>query len=307
MVSPLSKPPFLFRVSPPRAKHLLVVNRGPGAVHIPREGDAWDLLEIYFAPSEIAGIVQDPSLSAADHVVFESDRQWRKYRVMKKVFETTTLIDAYESVMFADDDLIPVGCSISDMFALFAKTGCRVGQPALTQDSYYYWFTTLKNNNFLWRKTNFAEIMCPILRQDAIRDYLPMFDAIPTNFGLDFYWGYHEWMSGVGLAVLDSTPMRHCRPVGGGTAYEGMGDPHAQFVGFMEKSGTPFYSHLCLGGTIDPALSPDQINACLRIGLAITGYDDAYLKDPKFLTSYVKREVEALHEKGSLLSQTAVG
>src|SRR5277367_6788014 len=196
----------LFRSSMPRSKNLVIVNKGPDAALLCREGGNWDLMEIYFSPADIEKITRDPSLTDAEHIVFETERKKRKCAIIKTIFEATDFWH-YEAIMMADDDLIPVGCTIAEMFDLFATTGCRIGQPALTHDSFLAHPITIKNNAYIWRRTNFVEVMCPIMTNEAIREYIAIFDAT-SGFGLDNCWSYHECRKGIGTAILDRTPMR---------------------------------------------------------------------------------------------------
>lgn len=237
----------LFRQTAPKAKYLLIVNKGPGAVSLKRENDRWDLLEIYFMKNDIEAITQNPSKTDADFVVFETDRNMRKFAIIKRIFETHDFWKSYDAVMMADDDLVPVGCSVSDIFDLFIKTGMRVGQPALSEDSFWSHEITLRHKTFHWRKTNFVEVMCPIMNTAALGEYLPLFDETVSGFGLDNYWGLNEWRKYGGLAILDDTTMRHCRPVRGGVAYHGL-SPGEECRQFFLKHKLKHYMQLTLGG-----------------------------------------------------------
>jgi hypothetical protein len=144
--------------------------------------------------------------------------------------------------------------------------------------------------------------MCPIMTPAAIREYSPVFDASISNWGLDSYWSYYEWKAGFGVAVLDSTPIRHCRPVGGGVAYEGLAAEDER-VAFFEKYKVPFYSFLCLDGIVNPKLlqNPERLNDIVRLGLNLSGYPEQLLQDSRFLASYVKREIAAMHHSKEYL------
>ena len=239
----------IWRHSEPASKCLLIINKGPGAAKIPREGKAWDLMEIYFAKNDIEAAKASPNFSKADHVVFEFDRNMRKFAIIKRAFELNGKFFRYEALMMLDDDLLPVGCSIADIFNAFLASGFRVGQPALTPDSYWSHGVLLQNKHFIWRKTNFVEVMCPIMTTAAFKEYLPLFDATISAFGLDDYWSTREWGEHGGLIVLDATPMRHTRPVRGGTAYHGLSPGDERYV-FAEQHKLREYRRLTLGGEL---------------------------------------------------------
>lgn len=279
--------PVLFRSSPKRARNLLVVNKGPGAVSIPREEGAWDLLEIYFADQDIARITTDSSSTSADHIVFETNRQRRKFAIVKAVFEAHPDLRDYEAFAFFDDDVEPVGCSMASIFATFAASGCRVGQPALTHDSFYAHPIHLKNEAFNWRLGNCAELMCPMMTREGLAEYLPIFDATVSGFGLDDYWSFREWMKGYGVAVLDRTPVSHTRPVGGG-GYVGLCLTDGQDL--MRRHGIPRYLHSCYGGVLAAETSRESILFDL-----FTTSSGKLAQDGRFLL-YIQEQKGILHQ-----------
>lgn len=236
----------LFRAVRPKNRNLVIINKGPGAVYIKKQ-DGWDLAEFYFMNSDIREIRSGAKSSEADYVVFETDRNMRKFAIVKKFLALIEDWRQYDFVMIADDDLLPVDCQISDIFDLFRKTGFRVGQPALTEDSYYSHEITRRQANFVWRRTNFAEVMCPIFSSSSLGDYVEYFDSTISGFGLDVLWSCREWERHGGVAVLDATPMRHCRPVRGGVAYTGL-SPEAEQEAFFKKEELIFFAPVTLSG-----------------------------------------------------------
>lgn len=223
------------------------MNKGPGALSLSRERDAWDLLEIYFMEPDIRSIEAGTKKTDADFVVFERDRMKRKFAIIKAIFRSDSFWRHYERVMMADDDVIPVGCNFSDIFNLFERAGARFGQPALTHDSFYSHIVTLQNMNFVWRRTNFSEVMCPIFTREALADHLDSFDETISGFGLDILWSFVEWTKHGGAAILDATPIRHTRPVGAGVAYRGL-TAHDELRQFVMSRRLPIVPQCCYGG-----------------------------------------------------------
>lgn len=281
----------LHRCGSRRSKNLLVINKGKDAVEIQRDGVNWDLMEIYFLPTDIARIQKNSSESDAEYVVFETSRQMRKLAIVKAIFDRHDFWRGYERIMIADDDLIPVSCSVTDIFDLFSTTGCRVGQPALTQDSYFYHVITIQNATFAWRRTNFAEIMCPIFTREAIEEYLPSLNETISGAGLDYLWSYKEWMRYGGVAILDKTPVRHCRPVGGGETYNGLPSLHEEWMSLIKRHSIPLYPHSCFGGR-GAFLGVEEVFAN---GIEVGGYERSVLDNPIFL-NYIsdERKIQAL-------------
>jgi len=234
--------------------NLLVVMKGPGAVAIPREPDAagagaWDSLELYFHE----GQRKEALGAAAEHVVFDGDRKLRKLGILAKLFvERPELLD-YERFQIADDDVAPVGCKVSDVFALFAElgaqTGCRIAQPALTASSYYTHPLTRQEPGYDWRRVNFVEIMCPVMTREALVSYLPQFSESVMCWGFDLWWSTLEMRAGRPLLIFDRTPYHHSRPVGVSLAYQGLTKPpHVEGDEFLARHGIPHRPIYTLGG-----------------------------------------------------------
>jgi hypothetical protein len=127
-----------------------------------------------------------------------------------------SLISGYKAVWMPDDDLLADTDVINDMFCLFRSMKLRLAQPALTLDSYYSWGSLLQNKSTILRYVNFIEVMAPIFSQEALGLLRHTFIESKSGWGLDFMWckmvqndRYNA------IAVLDATPVRHTRPVGG--------------------------------------------------------------------------------------------
>jgi len=207
----------LHKVGGISAKNLVVLNKGPNAVILNRDGLGWDLMEIHYHPQTITQIKNEGG--NAEYIIFEANPNLRKFEIIKRIFSLLPKLEQYENVMMMDDDLVPVGCTISDIFSLFGQTGFRVGQPALTKDSYWSHEILLRVEKYNWRLTNFVEVMCPIMTMQAMLEYLDIFDFNSSGFGLDNIWSELETRKYGGVVVLDATPIRHSRPIGGGSAY----------------------------------------------------------------------------------------
>ncbi|BAL95041.1 DUF707 domain-containing protein [Rubrivivax gelatinosus] len=122
-------------------------------------------------------------------------------------------IRQYRYVWFPDDDLLIQPELASRMFAICEDLGLELAQPALTPDSYYTHLITLQHERFQLRFTNFVEIMAPILSQAALERVLPTLAGQISGFGLDALWPRLCHMGKV--AIIDDTPVKHTRPVGG--------------------------------------------------------------------------------------------
>jgi len=143
----------------------------------------------------------------------------------------------FDAVMIADDDLVPVGCTISDMFAAFRASGARVAHPALTPDSPHAFAHSLQGGPPM----PFTELMAPMFTREALIEYLPHFGETVHGWGLEQMWAHRERAAGRQVARLDATPMRHTRALGGSYNYlEAMQEAR----GFLKRHGIPEPEHM---------------------------------------------------------------
>jgi hypothetical protein len=126
------------------------------------------------------------------------------------------LLERYDSFWFPDDDLAATPRVIDRMFAFFTAFELALAQPALTRDSYYTWSTLLQDPRCHLRYTGFVEVMAPIFSRAALRRCAPTFSESRSGWGLDWVWPTLCREASLGrLAVIDATPVKHTRPVGG--------------------------------------------------------------------------------------------
>ncbi|HEY9068552.1 MAG TPA: hypothetical protein VIO33_26435 [Burkholderiaceae bacterium] len=122
-------------------------------------------------------------------------------------------IQKYKYVWLPDDDLLCVPEDVSRMFAICDDLRLELAQPALTRDSYFTHATTLQHTAFQVRFTNFVEIMAPVLSTDMLARVFHTLAGNISGYGLDALW---PRFSEIGrIAIIDDTPVKHTRPVGG--------------------------------------------------------------------------------------------
>jgi hypothetical protein len=122
-------------------------------------------------------------------------------------------ISQYRYVWLPDDDLLCVPEQVSKMFLICEDLNLELAQPALTTDSYFTHVTTLRHSEFQVRFTNFVEIMAPIFSAEMLAKIYPTLAGNISGYGLDAVW---PRMSSLGrVAIIDETPVKHTRPVGG--------------------------------------------------------------------------------------------
>lgn len=122
-------------------------------------------------------------------------------------------IQKYRYVWLPDDDLLCVPEQVSRMFSVCDDLQLDLAQPALTPDSYFTHVITLQHSEFQVRFTNFVEIMAPVLSTDMLARVFPTLAGNISGYGLDAVWPHYSKLGKV--AIIDDTPVKHTRPVGG--------------------------------------------------------------------------------------------
>lgn len=140
-----------------------------------------------------------------------------KWPVVAEIIKNNeAIIEQYDAVWIPDDDLLANTDTINRMFGLFHALEISYGQPALTTDSYYTYPFLLRDEASLVRYTNFVEVMAPIFSRCGLNDAAKTIALSPSGWGLDFLWSNLFCQQGKDrVAVLDATPVKHTRPVGG--------------------------------------------------------------------------------------------
>jgi hypothetical protein len=124
-------------------------------------------------------------------------------------------LSSYDWILVVDDDIdLPDG--FLDLLLYFAhKYELKLAQPAHRFLSFASFKVTERRWASLARSTGFVEIgPVSLIHSDTFRDLVP-FPSLRWSWGLDVLWAQrakdHDWTIG----VIDATPIRHLRPVGG--------------------------------------------------------------------------------------------
>lgn len=202
-------------------------------------------------------------------------------------------ISQYHYVWMPDDDLLVDPETVSRMFAICSDLRLDLAQPALTPDSYYTHPITLQHAAFQLRFTNFVEIMAPVLSTDLLSRVFPTLKNQISGFGLDALWPRLTRMGKV--AIIDDTPVRHTRPVGGPnykfSAEAGLMPAHEDWLvscgSFIE---TPADFHINYGGLLQSGdaicIGNDRAEIDRVLGLLIESMQPLPVS-PLLLTRYL--------------------
>ncbi|NDY89917.1 DUF707 domain-containing protein [Ideonella livida] len=189
--------------------YLILWRAGPGSLH----------------PQAMAGLAQqnfdvafswygDEPPAEADQAVFTHLVKGAKWPGLQATLaQHWDTVSRYQYVWIPDDDLACTPENASRLFAICADLRLELAQPALSHDSYFAHPITLQHPAFQLRFTNFVEIMAPVLSVDFLARVYPTLDGAISGYGLDSLW---PRLSALGrLAIVDDTPIRHTRPLGG--------------------------------------------------------------------------------------------
>lgn len=199
----------------PLRKNLVILRAGDGSLHrnwLAGEavfGRDFDLFISYYGKTE------DRHRGDSE---FWEHRPGPKWSCLAEIFaERPELVDSYQAFWLPDDDLDADTATLNRMFALFHGLQLKLAQPALTRDSFFTWPQLLQRPEYLLRQMAFVEVMAPLFTRDSLRACMSSFSDSRSGWGLDWIWPQRVGGSEDGLiAVLDATPVKHTRPIGGG-------------------------------------------------------------------------------------------
>jgi hypothetical protein len=233
-------------------RNLVIVRAGDKSLHVdwlrpvgaPRN---WDLVVSYFG--------NDPDIYRRPDVV-RIDHKGPKWMGLHALL-TSGQLDwrAYDNIWMPDDDLACTPEVIDRLFMLFDYHELQLAQPSLSPDSYVSHGSTVHNPAFLLRRTNFIEVMAPMLTRELLERVLPTMIENESGWGLDFLWQTFLDRPRRDSAVIDAVQIRHTRPVGGPN-YERMvaqgKSPHDDLLRLRRKYAIQDVAQVCWGAvTVD--------------------------------------------------------
>jgi hypothetical protein len=195
-----------------RKRNLVIVRAGDKSLHPewlrPVGGErSWDLVVSYFG--------NDPDLYRRPDVV-RIDGKGPKWAGLHALLVSGQVDwQAYDRIWLPDDDLACTPEAIDRLFMLADYHELHLCQPSLSHDSYISHATTVHNPRFLLRRTNFIEVMAPLLTRELLERVLPTMIENESGWGLDFLWQMFLDRPRRDSGVIDALQIRHTRPVGG--------------------------------------------------------------------------------------------
>jgi hypothetical protein len=202
-------------ISPP-APVLVLVRLGAdhrigGWAKTARDARDWDLV---LSPYED---VPDLGDFAPDAIIPMAGGKWDAIHAL--LSRRPDLLDGRALIWLPDDDLEGNGATVARLFAIARAEGLHLSQPALTRDSAFSHFVTVRHLFTKLRYTNFVELMAPLMTPDVLRAALPEMAGLAGAKGLDFMWQrFVPAPAERRVGVIDAAAMAHRRPLGGALA-----------------------------------------------------------------------------------------
>lgn len=235
-------------------KNLVLIRAGSKSLHLdwtlPVER-SWDLVVLAYDPA-LMPEARPLSEGLQGAIVLDNSAEPCKFHGIHRFFTDHPEAQGYESVFMPDDDLLLNPANLDALFLIFESSGAHLGQPALTWDSYCSHFVTFQNKAFLYRYTNFIEVMAPIMKREFLATALPTFRFNKSSWGLDCLWSKMCRDQGHRVAIIDRIPVVHTRPVGGAGLYAALGvDPRQDMIQVMQTFQVPPEPATVFGGRLD--------------------------------------------------------
>jgi len=195
-------------------KILIIVRAGRDSLHPLFAGDCGPYADIAVSTFE------DVDWSGPG-VKFTHYARGGKYQGVSDFFaQNRQVVDAYDYFWFFEDDLEMKPETLAAVHGLLTRFRFMLAAPALTPDSHFSWTIAVRHAGLLFRGTDFVEQMAPIMSREFLRAALPHFAESYTGFGYEWLWQRLLLERGGFAAILDSTPIRHGRPLGSGMLYK---------------------------------------------------------------------------------------
>jgi hypothetical protein len=164
--------------------------------------------------------------------ILDEDKNVRKLGAFARMVPLR--VPYYEAFMLADDDMRPIGCTVADTFEAFARSGARVGHPAIVGHYAHECTRRAQDWHVPHARVPFIELMAPMFTRAALLDYMPHFTETVHGWGQEQLWAQREEAAGRHCVRLDATPWEHTRPI----AQTRSGpDPKEEGRAFMRRHG----------------------------------------------------------------------
>lgn len=273
-----------------KRNYLVVCRAGDSSLHtewLKSNSRNFDIMIDYY------GCERDRYAESCEYYIVENEG--RKFSaIYKTILNNPALFEQYDAVWFPDDDLLTDTENINKMFELFQEHDLMLAQPALTTDSYYSHPVTLENSQTALRYTFYCEVMAPIFSREALLQCFHSFNLGHVGWGLDMLWPQILGYPIEKIAILDTTPVKHTRPIGEGEIYKDLEvHPRKELDILLKIFGIPnpidcmsVYAGELRSSIISENLSKDMLNG-LFASQILKGTTEKILSDELCVWQYL--------------------
>ena len=146
--------------------------------------------------------------------------QGTKWDSMVRLFrDQPELLERYDYVMLADDDLLMKGEDINRLFELSSAHGLSVSQFSLSRDSWITYPALMQCPGYLLRYTNHIDCMAPCIESGYLKTLLPFLERYSCGWGADHTWALMMDDPAYRCAVFDDMSMVHTRKFATGSLH----------------------------------------------------------------------------------------
>lgn len=188
------------------------------------EGRSFEVLLLAYHPREDIYCAHHPGVRLFEYPGF---KWWMIHELFSRHPE---ILDQYASFFFLDDDIEITERQIQTLFQWVERLPVQLAQPSLTADSHMSWPVLRHRSWSGYRWVTAVELMCPIMKREALRLLLPTFTLTRSGWGVDLLWGKQvaEVYGPRSMVVFDAVQVRHGKPVGKGELYTRLPQPARQ-------------------------------------------------------------------------------
>ena len=166
--------------SPPRI--LIIVRAGRNSIH---RSWIWTINGL----ADVAVSAYDDSDFSGDGARYVHAFVGGKFPgVMAFIERHPEVIDEYEYFWLFEDDLVLPFESLQRISALLARFRFVLSAPGLSYYSFFTWPLAVANSRFLFRGTDFVEVMMPIMSRAFLLAAMPAFNDNYTAWGHEWLW-----------------------------------------------------------------------------------------------------------------------
>jgi hypothetical protein len=193
---------------------LIIVRAGRDSIH---RSWLWTITDL----ADVGLSIFDDDEPSEDGVKFVHHCAGGKFQGLAAFFEAfPNVIDEYDYFWLFEDDLVLPFESLLEILSLLSKFPFELAAPALSYYSFFTWPITVRNSQFIFRCTNFVEVMAPIMSRAFLRRAMPAFRDNYSAWGHEWFWHKLLGESDSFSAIIDSAPITHSRPFGRGSLYK---------------------------------------------------------------------------------------